>query len=138
MVIAPQGEFAFGATDAAALLPPSRACGESVFCALGRSRPPTSVTEIPKKDGHGAGHVGHTAVVGAVFVHLGARKTLLNVVQGDMSMIDDGVRYCDQVPEYFLARPSLTGIWRHLSGRSFRTPPHPSTATMSVMGRYGS
>jgi exopolysaccharide production protein ExoY len=44
---------------------------------------------------------------------------LLNVLRGDMSLIGprpivrgEFWRYCEQMPEYFTARPGLTGLWR--------------------------
>ena len=45
---------------------------------------------------------------------------LLNVLRGDMSLIGprpiaprELSRYISQMPEYFTARPGLTGLWRH-------------------------
>jgi exopolysaccharide production protein ExoY len=50
---------------------------------------------------------------------------LLNVLRGDMSMIGprpivahELSRYSSQMPEYFTARPGLTGVWRHPSARN--------------------
>jgi exopolysaccharide production protein ExoY len=49
---------------------------------------------------------------------------LLNVVRGDMSLIgprpiagSELLRYQIQMPEYFCARPGLTGIWRYVDRR---------------------
>src|SRR5262249_40803406 len=49
---------------------------------------------------------------------------LLNVVRGDMSLIgprpiaeSDFPRYRVRVPEYFFARPGVTGLWRHVDWR---------------------
>ena len=52
---------------------------------------------------------------------------LINVVRGDMSLIgprpiagSELLKYSAKVPEYFFARPGLTGIWRHVDRRRSR------------------
>ena len=52
---------------------------------------------------------------------------LINVVRGDMSLIgprpiagSELLRYSAKVPEYFFARPGVTGIWRHVDFRKSR------------------
>ena len=59
---------------------------------------------------------------------------LLNVVRGDMSLIGprpitahERIHYRIQLPQYFLARPGLTGLWR----RSL-----PTTGSPLVLDRY--
>ena len=54
---------------------------------------------------------------------------LFNVLRGDMSLIGpraievgESSRYLEKAPEYFTARPGLTGLWRHAETRSFRWP----------------
>ena len=54
---------------------------------------------------------------------------LLNVLRGDMSLIGPRLimagelsRYSSQMPEYFTARPGLTGLWRHASGLTGHKP----------------
>jgi len=49
---------------------------------------------------------------------------LLNVLRGDMSLIGprpimagELSRYGSHMPEYFAARPGLTGVWRHAPAR---------------------
>ena len=52
---------------------------------------------------------------------------LFNVLRGDMSLIGprpivtgEFWRHCEQMPEYFTARPGLTGLWRHSRSLSLR------------------
>ena len=52
---------------------------------------------------------------------------LINVVRGDMSLIgprpiaeSELLKYSVKVPEYFFARPGVTGMWRHLDWRRSR------------------
>jgi lipopolysaccharide/colanic/teichoic acid biosynthesis glycosyltransferase len=54
---------------------------------------------------------------------------LLNVLRGDMSLIGprpiaprELSRYMSQMPEYFTARPGLTGLWRHASAVTRHKP----------------
>ena len=63
---------------------------------------------------------------------------LANVLRGDMSLIgprpitaDELLRYCKLMPEYFTARPGLTGLWRHSRALNFRLP-----ATQIALDRY--
>jgi exopolysaccharide production protein ExoY len=60
---------------------------------------------------------------------------LFNVLRGDMSLIgprpiatNEILRYQLQAPEYFSARPGLTGIWRHVDRRRVGATPRPRLA----------
>src|SRR5262245_9490522 len=55
---------------------------------------------------------------------------LLNVVQGDLSLIgprpiaaSERLQYRTQLPEYFIARPGLTGLWRQQCDQTPRLSP---------------
>jgi exopolysaccharide production protein ExoY len=63
---------------------------------------------------------------------------LLNVLRGDMSLIGprpimapERMRYSSQMPEYFTARPGLTGLWRHASALTGHKP-----FDLMVLDRY--
>jgi lipopolysaccharide/colanic/teichoic acid biosynthesis glycosyltransferase len=63
---------------------------------------------------------------------------LFNVLRGDMSLFgprpitaDEVSRYCRLMPEYFAARPGLTGLWRHTYALNLRRP-----ATQMTLDRY--
>jgi lipopolysaccharide/colanic/teichoic acid biosynthesis glycosyltransferase len=54
---------------------------------------------------------------------------LLNVLRGEMSLIgprpimaSELWRYSDQMPDYFTARPGLTGLWRHANAVTRHKP----------------
>jgi len=63
---------------------------------------------------------------------------LFNVLRGDMSLIgprpitaDELSRYCKLMPEYFTARPGLTGLWRRSRALNHRRP-----AARMALDRY--